>query len=96
MVLHGCAVGNRVLVGIGSIVMDGVTVEDEVMIGAGSLVTPGKKLKSGWLYAGSPATPMREITERERSFLRYSAQNYVKLKNRFLDESSREWRALRS
>jgi carbonic anhydrase/acetyltransferase-like protein (isoleucine patch superfamily) len=70
--------------------MDGVTVEDEVMIGAGSLVTPGKILKSGWLYAGSPAKPMREITERERSFLSYSAQNYVKLKNRFLDESPTE------
>jgi len=87
-VLHGCTIGNRVLVGIGSIVMDGVTVEDDVMIGAGSLVTPGKTLKSGWLYAGSPAKPMREITERERSFLGYSAQNYVKLKNRFLDEYS--------
>ena len=87
VVLHGCTIGNRVLVGIGSIVMDGVTVEDEVMIGAGSLVTPGKTLKRGWLYAGSPAKPMREITERERSFLSYSAQNYVKLKNRFLDES---------
>lgn len=90
VVLHGCTIGNRVLVGIGSIVMDGVTVEDEVMIGAGSLVTPGKTLKSGWLYAGSPAKPMREITERERSFLSYSAQNYVKLKNRFLDESPRK------
>ena len=87
VVLHGCSIGNRVLVGIGSIVMDGVTVEDGVMIGAGSLVTPGKTLKSGWLYAGSPAKPMREITERERSFLIYSAQNYVKLKNRFLYES---------
>ncbi|MEC7491835.1 MAG: gamma carbonic anhydrase family protein [Pseudomonadota bacterium] len=87
VVLHGCTIGNRVLVGIGSIVMDGVTVEDEVMIGAGSLVTPGKTLKSGWLYAGSPAKPMREITERERSFLSYSAQNYVKLKNRFLEDS---------
>jgi carbonic anhydrase/acetyltransferase-like protein (isoleucine patch superfamily) len=90
VVLHGCTIGNRVLVGIGSIVMDGVTVEDEVMIGAGSLVTPGKTLKSGWLYAGSPAKPMREITERERSFLSYSAQNYAKLKNRFLDESPTE------
>mgnify|MGYP001382051920 FL=1 len=90
VVLHGCTIGNRVLVGIGSILMDGVAVEDEVMIGAGSLVTPGKILKSGWLYAGLPAKPIRKITERERSFLVYSAQNYVKLKNRFLDESERQ------
>ena len=76
------------LVGIGSVVMDGVIVEDEVMIGAGSLVTPGKTLKSGWLYAGSPARPVREITERERTFLTYSAINYVKLKDQFLAEST--------
>ena len=88
VVLHGCTIGNRVLVGIGSIVMDGAAVEDEVMIGAGSLVTPGKTLKSSWLYAGSPAKPMREITERERSFLTYSARNYMRLKDRFLNECS--------
>ena len=87
-VLHGCTIGNRVLVGIGSVVMDGVVVEDEVMIGAGSLVTPGKTLTSGWLYAGSPARQVREITERERTFLTYSAKNYVKLKEQFLAESS--------
>lgn len=88
VVLHGCTIGNLVLVGIGSVVMDGVVVEDEVMIGAGSLVTPGKTLKSGWLYAGSPARPIREITERERAFLPYSAKNYVNLKDKFLQELS--------
>ena len=86
VVLHGCTIGDRVLVGIGSIVMDGVTVEDEVMIGAGSLVTPGKTLNQGWLYAGSPARPIREISDRERAFLSYSAANYVKLKDSFLAE----------
>ena len=87
VVLHGCTIGDRVLVGIGSVVMDGVVVEDEVMIGAGSLVTPGKTLKTGWLYAGSPARPMREISDRERAFLPYSANNYVKLKDKFLAEA---------
>ena len=45
--LHGCTLGNRILVGMGSIVMDGAVVEDEVIIGAGSLVPPGKTLQSG-------------------------------------------------
>ena len=45
--LHGCTLGNRILVGMGSIVMDGAVVEDDVIIGAGSLVPPGKVLKSG-------------------------------------------------
>ncbi len=52
--LHGCAIGNRVLVGMGSILLDGVVVEDDVMIGAGSLVA-GKRPASGYLYMGSPA-----------------------------------------
>ncbi|MBP8264728.1 MAG: gamma carbonic anhydrase family protein, partial [Pseudomonas sp.] len=40
--LHGCTLGNRILVGMGSIVMDGAVIEDEVVLGAGSLVPPGK------------------------------------------------------
>ena len=36
--LHGCTIGNRVLIGIGAIVMDGVVIKDEVVLGAGSLV----------------------------------------------------------
>jgi carbonic anhydrase/acetyltransferase-like protein (isoleucine patch superfamily) len=54
VVLHGCTIGNRCLVGIGAIVLDGVVVEDEVMIGAGSVVTPGKRLQSGGLYSARP------------------------------------------
>lgn len=78
-ILHGCTLGNRVLVGMGAIVMDGVIVEDEVIIAAGSLVAPGKTLLSGYVYAGSPARKMREITEKERRFFSYSAANYVAL-----------------
>ena len=61
--LHGCTVGNDVLVGIGAIVLDGAIVENLVMIGAGSLVPPGKALKSGHLYVGSPVK-MVETTQR--------------------------------
>lgn len=85
-VLHGCTLGDRVLVGMGAIVMDGAVVADEVMIAGGSLVTPGKQLQSGWLYGGSPAKPMREITDKERSFLSYSADNYARLKQKYLDD----------
>lgn len=84
-VLHGCTLGNRVLVGMGAIIMDGVVVEDEVMIAAGALVTPGKRLESGMLYAGQPARAMRPLKDSEQRFLSYSAQNYVRLKQRYLD-----------
>ena len=84
--LHGCSVGNRVLIGMGSIVMDGVVIEDEVVLGAGSLVPPGKRLQSGYLYVGSPARQARPLTEQERSYFRYSADNYVGLKDQHLRE----------
>ncbi|AQZ94025.1 gamma carbonic anhydrase family protein [Halopseudomonas phragmitis] len=86
VLLHGCTVGNRVLIGMGSIVMDGAVIEDEVVLGAGSLVPAGKTLKSGYLYMGSPAREVRPISERERSFFSYSANNYVKLKDQHLAE----------
>lgn len=86
--LHGCTIGNRVLVGMGSILLDGVVVEDDVMIGAGSLVSPGKRLESGFLYLGSPAKKIRPLTEEEIGGLRYSANNYVEWKNDYLSEAS--------
>ncbi len=87
VVLHGCRIGSRVLVGMGAILMDGVVVEDEVVIGAGSLVPPGKTLQSGYLYVGSPVKQARPLSDKERAFFAYSAANYVKLKDLHLVES---------
>lgn len=86
--LHGCTVGNRVLVGMGSIIMDGAVVEDEVIVAAGCLVPPGKTLESGYLYVGSPCKQARALTEKERSFFTYTAANYVKLKDEYRVEAS--------
>lgn len=84
--LHGCSVGNRVLVGMGSIVMDGAVIEDEVVLGAGSLVPPGKRLQSGYLYVGSPVRQARPLSDKEKAFFAYSAANYVKLKDLHIAE----------
>ena len=81
VILHGCTIGDRVLIGMGSIVMDGVVVEADVIVGGGSVVTPGKVLASGGLYVGSPAKRVRDLRSEELEFLRYSAAHYVKLKN---------------
>lgn len=86
--LHGCTIGNRVLVGMGSILLDGVIVEDDVMIGAGSLVPPGKRLEKGYLYLGSPVKQIRPLNEKEIEELRYSANNYVTWKDDYLDQES--------
>jgi len=85
--LHGCHLYNRILVGIGSIVLDGAIVEDNVIIGAGSLVPPGKKLKSGFLYLGSPCKQVRALTDDEIAMLPYQASHYVKIKNNYLSSN---------
>jgi len=82
--LHGCKIGNRVLIGIGSTILDGAIVEDDVVIGAGTLVPPGKVLKSGFMYMGSPYKEIRPLKESEKAFFTYSSQNYVDLKDSFL------------
>jgi carbonic anhydrase/acetyltransferase-like protein (isoleucine patch superfamily) len=87
VVLHGCTIGNHVLVGMGSIIMDGAVVEDDVVIGGGSVVTPGKVLEKGGLYVGSPAKRVRDLRPEELEFLRYSAAHYVKLKNQHMRSS---------
>ena len=86
VLLHGCTIGSRILVGMGSIVMDGAVIEDEVILGAGSLVPPGKVLESGFLYVGSPAKKARPLTDKERAFFSYTAGNYVKLKDQHIAE----------
>ncbi|EKK7717106.1 gamma carbonic anhydrase family protein [Cronobacter dublinensis] len=88
VMLHGCTIGNRVLVGMGSIVLDGAIIEDDVMIGAGSLVPQNKRLESGYLYLGSPVKQIRPLKEAEREGLRYSANNYVKWKDEYLAQES--------
>lgn len=86
-ILHACTIGNRCLIGMGSIVMDGAVIEDEVLLAAGSLVSPGKHLDSGHLYRGSPVQKVRLLTDQEREMLSYSAAHYLRLKNRYLGEA---------
>lgn len=85
-VLHGCIIGDRVLIGMSATVMDGAVVENDVVIAAGALVTPGKRLRSGLLYAGSPAREVRQLNDKELAYFTYSANNYVKLKDQHLAE----------
>ncbi|WP_412971062.1 gamma carbonic anhydrase family protein [Glaciecola sp. MF2-115] len=84
--LHGCKLGNRILVGMGAIIMDGATVEDDVFIGAGSLVAPNKVLESGYLYVGNPAVKKRALKDSEMAFLKQSAVNYVELSREYLNQ----------
>jgi carbonic anhydrase/acetyltransferase-like protein (isoleucine patch superfamily) len=79
VILHGCTVRDRVLVGMGSIVLDEATIEDDVILGAGSLVTARTVIPSGVLAMGRPAKPVRALTEAELRQVREAAGHYVAL-----------------
>lgn len=83
-ILHACTIDDYCLIGMGAIVLDGVHIERQVMIGAGSLIAPGKRLESGYLYLGNPAKAVRKLSSKEMEQLVYSAEHYVRLKNKYL------------
>ncbi len=75
--LHACTLEDGSFVGMKACVMDGVVVETEGMVAAGALVTPGKRVKRGELWAGSPAKLMRALTSAEFELFRWTAQHYA-------------------
>ena len=84
-ILHGCTIEDNCLIGMGAVVMDGAIVRENAIIGANSLVPPGRELTGGYLWVGSPARKIRKLTEEEIKFFKYSADNYVRLKDEHLE-----------
>ena len=77
VVLHGCTIGDRSLIGIGAIVLDRCVVGDDCMIGAGALLTPGTVIPPVHLALGSPAKVARPLSDAEREHVLLSARGYV-------------------
>lgn len=82
--LHGCTVGDRCLIGMGSTVMNGAVIGEESLVAAGSLITEGKTFPAGVMIAGSPAQVRRELSAEERANMGKSAQFYRALAGRYL------------
>lgn len=85
VVLHGCTVGNRCLIGMGSVLMDGAKIGDNTIIGAGSLVTEGTEIPSGMLALGAPAKVKRELRPEEIEMINKSAEHYWKMAERYIN-----------
>jgi carbonic anhydrase/acetyltransferase-like protein (isoleucine patch superfamily) len=77
VILHGCEVGDRTLVGMGCVIMDQASIKGRCIIGAGSLITEGKVFEEGWLILGRPAKAVRLLTTEELAFLDKSSENYL-------------------
>jgi len=82
-ILHGCTVGNRVLVGMGATLLNQAMIGDECVIGANALVTEGKVFEAGTLIVGAPARAMKTLEPDKRAFLKASAEHYIANAHRF-------------
>ncbi len=76
-VVHGCTIGDRVLVGIGSVILDHADIGSDSLIGARALVTSGTRIPPRSLVLGAPARVVRELTDAEVRNVRKYAENYV-------------------
>ncbi|MDH4079052.1 MAG: gamma carbonic anhydrase family protein [Nitrospira sp.] len=89
VVLHGCTIRDRVLVGMGAIIMDGAVIGEDSVVGAGALVTEGTVVPPKSLILGSPAKVKRPVTEQELSWIKESADNYVKYAGQYMSDSGK-------
>jgi carbonic anhydrase/acetyltransferase-like protein (isoleucine patch superfamily) len=90
VVLHGCTVEDRCLIGIGAIVLDNVTIGEQSFIAAGSLVTPGTVIPPRSMVMGTPAKIRREVTDEEVARIDEHWQHYVEYKKQYLAEREKE------
>ena len=76
-ILHGCTIGDRVLVGMGATILNNAVIGDDCIVGANALVTEGKTFPPGSLIVGAPARAVKQLDERAIAMLKVSAAHYV-------------------
>lgn len=84
VILHGCTIEDRSLIGMGAVIMDGAVVGAGSIVGAGSVVTPGTQIPPGVLALGTPCKVLRALKESEIKFLEASALHYFDLAKKYL------------
>jgi carbonic anhydrase/acetyltransferase-like protein (isoleucine patch superfamily) len=82
-IVHGCTIGNNVLIGMGATLMNGVRIGDDCLVAAGALIPEGREIPSGSLVMGVPGKPVRPLTAEEIAANRTSAAHYVANWQRF-------------
>ncbi|MCI8971931.1 MAG: gamma carbonic anhydrase family protein [Oscillibacter sp.] len=82
-IVHGCTIGDNVLIGMGAIVLNGAKIGDDCIVGAGALVTGKMDAPAGSMVLGSPAKVVRPLTEAEIASNRESAEGYLRAADRY-------------
>lgn len=76
-IVHGCTIGDRTLIGMGSVILNGAVIGSDCVIGAGALVTGKSVIPDGSMVLGSPAVVRRPVTEEEKAASLKNARHYV-------------------
>jgi carbonic anhydrase/acetyltransferase-like protein (isoleucine patch superfamily) len=77
VILHGCTIADRSLIGMGAIVLNGAKIGQNCVVGAGSVVTEGKSFPDNALIVGAPARAIRTLDDKAAAMIRAGADNYV-------------------
>ncbi len=88
-VLHGCTIEDRVLVGMGAMLLNGSSVGSDSIVAAGSLLTEGMRVPPRSLVMGRPARVKRSLTDEEVAEIRWYADNYVAYRLDYMNEAAR-------
>ncbi|KZR59850.1 gamma carbonic anhydrase family protein [Pseudobacillus badius] len=77
VILHGCKIGKRSIVGMGSTILDHAEIGEECIIGANTLIPSGKKIPPRSLVVGSPGKVVRELNDKDLELIQLSIDTYV-------------------
>lgn len=77
VILHGCKIGKRSIIGMGSTILDNVEIGEECIIGANTLIPSGKKIPPRSLVVGSPGKVVRDLNEKDLELIQLSIDTYV-------------------
>jgi carbonic anhydrase/acetyltransferase-like protein (isoleucine patch superfamily) len=86
-VVHGATLEDRVLVGMGAVLLNGVHIESDCVIAAGTLVTEGTRIPARSLVMGRPGKVKRQLTDEEVAEIRWYSDNYVSYRLDYLADS---------
>jgi carbonic anhydrase/acetyltransferase-like protein (isoleucine patch superfamily) len=82
-ILHGCTVGDEVLIGMGAVLMNGVVIGEQSIVGAAALLTEGLVVPPGSLVYGAPAKVISRLGEKERHEIKSWAEKYCRVADRY-------------
>ena len=85
-ILHGCTLGDRVLVGMGAIILNGVNVGEGTLIGAGAVITEGMQVPANSVVVGVPGKIIKQTTDAQRDHIKNNASSYVTLAGEYAHE----------